>query len=483
MAKNAANAVMEHLRRMMLAGDKISDGKLLGSFIEDHNEAAFEALVRRHGKMVLGVCRRVLSNPHDAEDAFQSVFLVLVRKANSVVPREMVGNWLYGVALQTAIRVKSMNAKQRGRERQMAALPEPKTAKPCRDDGVDIIDQELSRLPDKYRVVIVLCELEGRTRKEVAGQLGWPEGSVSGRLARGKAMLARRLARRGLVLSCEAVAVLLSQNAASAYVPPALVSATVKAASILATGQTAAISAKIVAITQGVLTSMLLTKLKTGVVVSFVVGVIGVCLGTNFLGGQTLVGSTPQPLERRTIAQANGPVKVEIQSNQEEPKPAELEHRLLQDLIAKLAKRVDVLEVEMETLRKEHKAAGSNRSGNGGNPAGEPQDRKAAKEGNLEATLEKVDVKEGLITVTCLGTLVGGVGDPNVGGIGFFKNNMLLENLPVAKDACVSLAGKEAKLGDLKPQMHVSLQLEAKGRLTVREITANGRPGSQGVRP
>jgi RNA polymerase sigma factor (sigma-70 family) len=298
MAKNAANAVMEHLRKMMLADDKMSDGKLLSMFIEERDEAAFEALVRRHGKMVLGVCRRILANPHDAEDAFQSVFLVLVRKANSVVPREMVGNWLYGVALQTAIRVKSMNAKQRGRERQMVVLPEPKTAKPCRDDGADIIDQELSRLPDKYRVVIVLCDLEGRTRKEVARQLGWPEGSVSGRLARGKAMLARRLARRGLVLSGEAVAVLLSQNAASAFVPPALVSATVKAASILATGQTAAISAKIVAITQGVLTSMLLTKLKTGVVVSFMC-VLALGLGARYLAGQT-PGDAQQKIERKS---------------------------------------------------------------------------------------------------------------------------------------------------------------------------------------
>jgi hypothetical protein len=221
------------------------------------------------------------------------------------VPREMVGNWLYGVALQTAIRVKAMNTKRRGREIQVAIMPESEvTNQKGRDNGTDMLDQELSRLPEKYRVVIVLCDLEGRTRKQVAQQLGWPEGSVSGRLARGRAMLAKRLAKRGLVLSAEAVAVLLSQNAASALLPPSLVSATVTAASILATGQTAVISAKIVAITKGVLTSMLLTKLKTVAAVSVVVGVLGVWLGARFVAGQT-VGASQEKFEKKSGGEAN----------------------------------------------------------------------------------------------------------------------------------------------------------------------------------
>src|SRR5262249_41969115 len=144
-------------------------------FIRNRDEEAFEALVRRHGKMVLGVCRRLLTSPQDAEDAFQSVFLVLVRKATSIVPREMVGNWLYGVARQTAVRVRSMNAKRRRRETQITELPEPaRENQEGRTDLTDFLDEELGRLPEKYRVVIVLCDLEGKTHKQVAKQLGCP---------------------------------------------------------------------------------------------------------------------------------------------------------------------------------------------------------------------------------------------------------------------------------------------------------------------
>ena len=309
MVKHAANKIIEHLRRIMVSGGNASDGKLLCMFIEQRDEAAFEALVRRHGKMVLGVCRRLLHQQQDVEDAFQSVFLVLVRKAKSIRPREMVGNWLYGVARQTAIRVRSMNAKNRRRERQVKVIPEPApTKQEARDDATDMLDQELSRLPDKYRVVIVLCELEGRSRKDVAKHLGWPEGTVSGRLARGRAMLAKRLAKRGLVLSAEAVAVLLSQNAASASVSPALVSATVKAASVLSASQAATISAKVVAITKGVLMSMWLTKLKTATVAVGMLGamVLGICSATYYALAQQSGNETGNAPTKTSASQDRG---------------------------------------------------------------------------------------------------------------------------------------------------------------------------------
>ena len=163
-------------------------GNCWSSSSASKDEAAFEALVRRHGPMVLGVCRRVLRNHHDAEDAFQATFLVLVRKAASIVPREMVANWLYGVAYRTALKARSMIARQRVRERQVTEMPEPEAAEPddCWRDLQPLLDQELSRLPDKYRVPIVLCDLEGKTGKEAARQLGWPEGTVASRLARGR---------------------------------------------------------------------------------------------------------------------------------------------------------------------------------------------------------------------------------------------------------------------------------------------------------
>src|SRR5262249_31988078 len=134
------------------------------------------ALVRRHGPMVWGVCRRILGNHHDAEDAFQATFLVLVRKAATIVPRDMVANWLYGVAYQTARKARAMAARRNSRERLVFPMPEAAAAD---GDGWSelwsLLDQELNRLPEKYRAPVVLCDLAGRTYKEAARQLGCPE--------------------------------------------------------------------------------------------------------------------------------------------------------------------------------------------------------------------------------------------------------------------------------------------------------------------
>ena len=281
MAKSGLDKVVEYLRRAVLIQDGAgqTDGKLLGCFLEEQDEAAFEALVHRHGPMVMDVGRRILRNQQDAEDAFQATFFVLFRKAATVAPREKVGNWLYGVANRTAIRVQALNARRRGLEKQVKFMPEPQApTSECNDDLRQVLDQELSRLPEKYRIVIVLCDLEGRSRKDVARQLGWPEGSVSGRLARGRALLAKRLAKHGLLFSAEALGILISQNTASACLPPGLASATVKAAAIMATSQTAAISAKVLALTEGVLLSMFLTKVKMVTSVLVLAGVL--CAGT-----------------------------------------------------------------------------------------------------------------------------------------------------------------------------------------------------------
>src|SRR5262249_31376838 len=158
----------------------------LERFVARRDEAAFEALVRRHGPMVLGVCRRVLRNEADAEDAFQATFLVLVKKARSVVPRALVGSWLYGVAHNTARKAKAMNSKRRAKERLAGAAPRPAApAEACRQLHARL-DEELSRLPDKYRAPVVLCDLEGKSYKEAARLLGWPQGTLSGRLTRAR---------------------------------------------------------------------------------------------------------------------------------------------------------------------------------------------------------------------------------------------------------------------------------------------------------
>jgi RNA polymerase sigma factor (sigma-70 family) len=216
--------------------------------------------------MVWGVCRRVLGNHQDAEDAFQVSFLVLVRKAACVLPREMVANWLYGVAHQTALKAKATTAKRRTRERQVTVMPEPAIHDPdLWNDLQPLLDQELNRLPDKYRAAIVLCDLEGKSYKEAARQLGVPDGTLSARLTRGRAMLAKRLAGRGLTASGASLAALLAENAAPASAPASVVAYTIKAASLFAAGEaaTVVISARAAALMEGVLMNMLVKKLTT----------------------------------------------------------------------------------------------------------------------------------------------------------------------------------------------------------------------------
>jgi RNA polymerase sigma factor (sigma-70 family) len=269
--------VLRHLRRAAFLdrGGSPSDAHLLESFLTCHDEAAFEGLLRRHGPMVFGVCRRVLGNRADAEDAFQATFLVLVRKATSIRPRELVGNWLWGVAYRTSLKARAMNMRRRTRERLATEMA-------CSDDRQEDwlseellrrLDEALGRLPEKYRVPLVLCELEGRGRREVACTLGLPEGTLSWRLAQAKKMLAKRLSRHGPTLSAGAVAAVLSQGAASAALPPPLLKSTARAGLQLAAGQAlvGSVPPKVISLTQGVLKAMLLTKLK---VASWAVGVV-----------------------------------------------------------------------------------------------------------------------------------------------------------------------------------------------------------------
>ena len=291
----------------------MTDGELLTLFLEGRDEAPLAALVRRHASMVWGVCRRLLRSHQDAEDAFQATFLVLVRKAASVKPREAVGNWLYGVAYQTAVRVRAMAAKRGSREKQMSDLPEPAVAEAGSDDLLALLDQELSRLPDKHRLVIVLGDLEGKTRTELARQLGVSEGTVAGRLARAREMLARRLTRRGLAIASGALGAVLSQKAAAATAPAPLVASTIQAASLLATGQAVSaglISAKVVPLTEGMVRAMFVSKIKSVLVVMLVAGGVfgGVGVGRRLFtpsaglaqGGTHLIAANT-PVEREDV--------------------------------------------------------------------------------------------------------------------------------------------------------------------------------------
>jgi RNA polymerase sigma factor (sigma-70 family) len=280
MAASQTNEVIRHLRRAVLLPDGagLTDEQLLRDYISRRDEAAFAVLVRRHAPMVWGVCRRVLGNHHDAEDAFQAAFLVLVRKAGSIASPELLANWLYGVAHLTALKVMATTGKRRLRERQVTEMPEPAATEPDVWHKLQpLLDQELSRLPEKHRVAIVLCELEGKTRKEAARQVGVPEGTLAARLARGRAMLAKRLARHGLAVSGGAIAAVLAQNAASASAPSSVVSGTIHATGLFGAGQAAAcglISPTVAALVEGVLKTMLLTKLKIATAVLLATGLL-----------------------------------------------------------------------------------------------------------------------------------------------------------------------------------------------------------------
>jgi RNA polymerase sigma factor (sigma-70 family) len=295
--------VVQYLRQTVLLheGTGLTDGQLLGCFIEQRDDAAFAALVRRHGPMVWGVCRRLLRHHQDAEDAFQATFLVLLRKAASIVPRTLVANWLYGVAQQTALKARATTAKRRARERQGTPMPQPARAADRWNDLRDLLDQALSRLPDKYRTVLVLCDLEGKTRKEVARQLGCPEGTVASRLATARTLLAKRLAGHGLAVSSGAVAAALAQNVASASVPTSVVSATLKAARLFAAGRaaaTGALSVEAVALTEGVLKSMLVNKLVPATAFLVVLVLIYGGGGLSPLRAGAQPGPAPQPTAR-----------------------------------------------------------------------------------------------------------------------------------------------------------------------------------------
>jgi RNA polymerase sigma factor (sigma-70 family) len=255
----------------------MTDEQLLECFVTCRDEAAFETLVRRYGPMVLGVCRRVLGNPHDAEDAFQATFLVLVRKANSIGQRDLLGNWLYGVAYRTALDARAAALRRQTRERPVDPLPEPAVEVNldlCRDVR-PLLDEELNRLPVQYRLPVILCYLEGRTFRDAAQQLGIPTGTLSGRLSTARGMLARRLARHGVTLSLGVLTAALSPGVASAGVPPPLITATVDAG-MAAVGQGAAraISANIAALAEGVLNAMWVKSQKITAALLLSVGIV-----------------------------------------------------------------------------------------------------------------------------------------------------------------------------------------------------------------
>jgi RNA polymerase sigma factor (sigma-70 family) len=279
--------VLDYIHRTLAPPDGgLTDGQLLARFIASRDEMSFALLVRRHGPMVWRLCLRVLGHVQDAEDCFQAAFLVLACKAASVAKRESVGSFLYGVAYRTALDAKAINARRRSREKQVEDIPHPEVTPAGEWDWRHWLDLELSRLPEKYRTAVILCDLEGRTRKEAARQLKVPEGTLSSRLAMARRLLAKRLSRYGLSLS----GAVLVGSAASAGVAASLVSSTTRAA----LGR-AALSRSVDVLVKGALQTMLMVKLKLMAGALVVVTALGATGLVYRASGQ----STPAVAERR----------------------------------------------------------------------------------------------------------------------------------------------------------------------------------------
>ncbi len=300
MPREPSAAILDPLRRLIgrQSGSTLTDAQLVENFVARRDEASFEVLVWRHGAMVFALCQRILRDAHEAEDAFQAAFLVFARKAGGIGRGEAVAPWLYKVAYRIALRLRAARAKRGVPGEPPAGLPAPTGDDTDWHDLRPVLDDEIARLPEKYRAPFVLCYLEGRTNEEAAAQLGCPKGTVLSRLSRGRERLRARLSRRGVALTATALALTLSHNAAQASVPAALVSPTVGAAVPFAAGTatTQIVSPSVAALTTGALKAMTLVKIKVATAVLALA-----MLGTGLVWAAN-GGETPAPVATAPVA-------------------------------------------------------------------------------------------------------------------------------------------------------------------------------------
>jgi RNA polymerase sigma factor (sigma-70 family) len=271
MADGPLREVMRHIHQLASAAstDGVTDRQLLDRFARRRDEDAFATLVERHGPLVLRVCRRVLGHEQDAEDAFQATFHVLARRAGGVGWQESVANWLYEVAWRVAHKARGSAARRHVHERQANLAETPATPQRAWDELKGLLDEELARLPRKFREPLVLCYLEGKSRDEAAQELGWSLGMVKGRLERGRDRLRQRLEKRGLTLSAALFALALGESTVTAVPPATLATITVQTC---VTG-TAPIPVNLLA--QGVLRAMLRTRIQTALAIGLAVLALG----------------------------------------------------------------------------------------------------------------------------------------------------------------------------------------------------------------
>jgi RNA polymerase sigma factor (sigma-70 family) len=343
MATAGLAKVLDHLRKTLnpMELTALTDRQLLARFTSARDESAFAVLVARHGSMVLAVCRRLLRCEQDAEDAFQATFLVLARKAHAIGWADCAGPWLHEVATRTALEARSIIARRRSWERLEEVVPHSAVlpGEPC--DWQPLLDQELRRLPEKYRTAVILCALEGRSRREAALLLGVNEGTLSSRLASGRKMLADRLTRRGVTLSAGALAVFSESATMAATLPSELVRSTTTVATLVAAGLDAAATTPPAILAKGVLEAMFFQKLKWAAAVVIATFVFGA-------GGFAYRGSSG-PAAARAQAPAAKPVS--------ELEALRKENELLKLNLQVVLEKVRAQEAEIRDL-KEQRALG-----------------------------------------------------------------------------------------------------------------------------
>jgi RNA polymerase sigma factor (sigma-70 family) len=317
MVKTQASPLMQFLKRVVEDPrlKDLPDLDLLRRFITQHDEAAFAVLIRRYGRTVFSVCRCVLPCEADAEDAFQATFLVLARKAESIRKGQSLGSWLYGVAYKTALKARANAASRRSHE---AKTPVRSASSPGDDlswrEVQAVLHEELNRLPEDYRAPLVLCILESRTLDEAAGQLGCGKGSLRGRLERARQLLQSRLTRRGL-----GPMALVAAWAVTGTASASRVASTVKAATTVAAGgaATAVVSAKVAALTEGVVNAMFASKVKIAAVMLLLVGALSAGIWFLGTGGPAVQGQEPK---QSSEAAKKSPTKP-TEDAKDKPKP------------------------------------------------------------------------------------------------------------------------------------------------------------------
>ncbi|MBI1913371.1 MAG: sigma-70 family RNA polymerase sigma factor [Planctomycetes bacterium] len=307
MADNQS-VLLRRVRALLDTHPAAPDEQLLDRFVAERDEEAFAALVRRHGALVHAACRRVLDHEEDVDDVFQATFLVLARQARSVRRRDAVGAWLYGVARRLALRARVAAARRRRHESQAPPLPEAVSADDITwRDLRRVLDEELSRLPEKYQAPLVLCYLEGRTQDEAAHALGWKKRTLKARLAEGRRRLRKQLARRGLSLSAALAGPLLCARPAAARVSEVTATTTARAALLYASGRAAGtIPARVLTLAERGLSTMFLAKVQA---------TLAVVVTTFFLGGLAILlaqrpADSPRPpaAEKAQVDQAGDPL-------------------------------------------------------------------------------------------------------------------------------------------------------------------------------